>query len=82
MINAKEALNSCTKAQDLDRMLLIADKKVKEAIAEKLGRCCVLFPKHIYSELDIRNFCSAVSNLGYLVFLETGGNSYCLELKW
>ena len=82
MISAQEALTKSTSPTDLQRMLLIADQKVKQAIAEKASSCCVLYPKHLYSEIDIRNFCSAASKLGYLIRIETGGNSYCLELRW
>lgn len=82
MISAQEALIKCTDPTDLQRMLLIADKKVKEAIDEKASSCCILYPKHLYSDIDIRNFCSAASKLGYLTLIEHGGNSYCIELRW
>lgn len=82
MISAKEALSESTNPTDLQRMLMIADQKVKQAIAEKASLCCILFSKHLYSDIDIRNFCSAASKLGYLTLIEKGGNSYCLELRW
>ena len=53
MLTASEALRLGTANLDLDRMLKIAEAKVKEAIKEKRDSCCILFPKHIYSNVDI-----------------------------
>lgn len=84
MLSAIEALKLGTTNLDLDRMLEIADKKVKEAVAEKKESCVILFSKQLYSKLDIRNFKIEVNKLGYRVFDAglNGGNSYCLELGW
>lgn len=82
MISAVEALKLGTTNLDLDRMLKIADQKVKAAVAEKNDTCCILFPKHIYSKFDIRNFKAEVNKLGYRASSEGGGNSYCIELSW
>jgi hypothetical protein len=46
MLTASEALRLGTKDLDLDRMLKIAESKVKEAVANKSNRCCILFSKH------------------------------------
>ncbi len=84
MLSAKEALELGTNNLDLDRMLKIAESKVKEAVGNKSDRCCILFSKHAYSELDIRNFRNKVSGLGYLVIpseINASGN-YVIELKW
>lgn len=82
MISAVEALKLGTTNLDLDRMLKIADQKVKAAVEEKNDTCCILFPKHIYSKFDIRNFKIEVNKLGYRTSSEDGGNSYCVELSW
>lgn len=84
MLTANEALKLGTKDIDLDRMLKIADSKVKEAVANKSDRCCILFSKHTYSDLDIRNFKNKVSGLGYLVLPSDNvvSANYSIELKW
>jgi len=84
MLTANEALKLGTKDIDLDRMLKIADSKVKEAVANKSDRCCILFSKHTYSDLDIRNFKNKVSGLGYLVLASDNvvSANYSIELKW
>lgn len=82
MISAQEALSKCTDPTDLQRMLLIADKKVKQAIDEKASSCCILFPKHLYKEVDIRNFRKEISKKGYIYSEEDANNSYCLLLRW
>ena len=43
MLSAKEALELGTNNLDLDRMLKIAESKVKEAVGNKSDRCCILF---------------------------------------
>lgn len=84
MLSAVQALKLGTNNLDLDRMLKIAEAKVKEAVKEKRESCCILFPKQVYSKLDFRNFKNEASKLGYLWF-DAGndqGNSYCIELSW
>lgn len=84
MLTAREALRLCTANLDLDRMLKIAEVKVKEAVKEKRESCYILFPKQIYSKVDFRNFKNEASKLGYRWF-DMGndqGNSYCIELQW
>ena len=84
MISASAALKMGTSDLTLDRMLKIADQKVKEAVAEKKGNCVILFSFQIYSKIDIRNFKIEVDKLGYRVLDagHEGGNSFCLELSW
>ena len=84
MLTASEALRLGTKDLDLDRMLKIAESKVKEAVANKSNRCRILFSKHTYSELDIRNFKNKVRGLGYLVLPSDNvlSDNYSIELKW
>ena len=83
MLTASEALRLGTANLDLDRMLKIAEAKVKEAIKEKKDSCCILFPKHIYSNVDLRNFKNKASELGYRWFdtSDDQGNSYCIEMS-
>lgn len=84
MLTANEALQLGTKDLDLDRMLKIAESKVKEAVAGKKNSCCILFSKQIYSIYDFRNFKNEVIKLGYRTFSSGNdeGNSYCIELSW
>ena len=84
MLTASEALRLGTENLDLDRMLKIAEAKVKEAIKEKRDSCCILFPKHIYSNVDLRIFKNEASELGYRWFdtSDDQGNSYCIEMSW
>lgn len=84
MLTASEALRFGTANLDLDRMLKIAEAKVKEAIKEKKDSCCILFPKHIYSNVDLRSFKNKASELGYRWFdtSDDQGNSYCIEMQW
>lgn len=84
MLTANEALRLGTKNLDLDRMLKIADSKVKEAVSDNKDSCCILFSKQIYSIYDFRNFKIEVGKLGYRVFSAGNdeGNSYCIELSW
>lgn len=85
MISAKQAVEKMTSPLTLDRMLMICDKKVKEAIAENKTNCAVLFSKQLYSEVDLRNLREKLSQFGYGVFSpipEHGANSVYIELRW
>lgn len=85
MISAKQAVENMASPLISDRMLIICDRKVKEAIAENKTTCGVLFSKQLYSEVDLRNLRKRLSELGYRVFLpipEHGANSVYIELGW
>lgn len=86
MITAKQALDMVAKPIEIDRMLIIADQKVKEAISNGQTSCVILFRKEFYSDAHLREFSIKVRSLGYLYFPEMNGNSEsrsnAVELRW
>ena len=83
MLNAKEALRQTLKG-DPDRMVLIAEASIKEAIKNHNARCLIKFSKHLYGDADIRVLIKTLTKNGYfcmpLIFKD--GNSHELEVGW
>lgn len=86
MINAQQAIAEVVATLELDRMLIIADKKVKEAISNKQSSCVILFSKDLYSDLHLREFSKKVRSLGYFCFCpfdqDSHSRSNIVELRW
>lgn len=83
MLSAKDALRQTLKG-DPDRMVLIAEASIKEAIKNHNTRCLIKFSKHLYGDADIRVLIEKLKSEGYfclpLIFNE--GNSHELEVRW
>ena len=86
MINAQQAVGGVVKPIEIDRMLIIADQKVKQAILNKQSSCVILFSKDIYSDLHLREFSRKVSSLGYFYYIpfcqDSQSRSNIVELRW
>ena len=83
MITASEARVQSLKG-DPERMLIIAETKIKDAIANKQGSCFIEYSKHLYGDLDVRCLCDNLKKHGYFcmphIFHE--GNNHKLEVRW
>lgn len=83
MITASEARAQSLKG-DPERMLIIAETKIKEAVANKQNSCFIKYSKHLYGMQDVSNLCRSLGGYGYLClpsFLCEGDN-FELEVRW
>ncbi|GEM_PF-4637193 len=83
MITAQEALQQSLTG-DPQRMLLIAESKIKEAVSKKQSSCTIEYSRYLYSDLDIRVLYRTLQGLGYFCYPEfmCSGNNHKLEVRW
>lgn len=83
MLNAKEALKLSLKS-DPERMVLIVEAKIKEAIKNHSQKCLIKFSKHLYGDADICLLTTTLRRNGYfcmpLIFKK--GDYHELEVGW
>lgn len=83
MLNAKEALKLSLKG-DPERMVLIAETKIKEAIKNHNEKCLLKFSKHLYGDTDIRLLTDTLRGSGYfcMPLILKKGDYHELEVGW
>lgn len=83
MITASEARTQALKG-DPERMLIIAETKIKDAAANKQRSCLIKYSKHLYGMQDISNLCRNLGVYGYLCLpkFTCEGNNFELEVRW
>lgn len=83
MITASEARTQVLKG-DPERMLIIAETKIKDAISNKQSSCLIKYSKHLYGTQDISNLCRNLGGYGYLCWpkFHCEGNNFELEVRW
>lgn len=85
MFTASEARRSSLKG-DPQRMLIIAETKIKEAATNKETRCTIKFSKHLYGDQDVSLLCSTLFQYGYRYMnkslFESESSNHEIEIWW